>query len=107
MTQVFINSEGGEVELPESFTDASGKTVDVILYSLPAYWACYLINGDATGLDDGEQETIDQWLKGENSPWFVDVGESSFSWRNDATSLGGDVCQYVAHVYGYRYGGGE
>ena len=29
---------------------------------------------------------------------FVDSGEQYFSHSNDATTLGGDVCDYVAHV---------
>jgi hypothetical protein len=96
--QSFINGDGQETELPEVITDGSGNSFDVIIYDLPMYWACYLINGDESGLEDGEQATIDAWLEAEGSPWFVDVGESFFSWHNDATSLGGDVCQYVAHV---------
>ncbi len=74
-------------------------------YTLPAYWASYLINGDASGLldkcqDNPEQSqkaTIDQWVESEGNPHFVDGGEQYFSWWNEATSLGGDVCDYVAH----------
>jgi len=79
--------------------------IETIEYKLPAYWASYLINGDASGLLDkcqdspeqSEQATIDQWLESEGNPHFVDCGEQYFSWSNEATSLGGDVCDYVAH----------
>jgi len=82
--------------------------IETIEYKLPAYWACYLINGDATGFDitntpddpdagTREQLEIDQWLESEGNPHFVDCGEQYFSWSNEATSLGGDVCDYIAH----------
>ena len=72
----------------------------IITYTLPMYWASYLINGDASGLEDGEQALIDIWTESEGYPNFVDVGEPHFSRWNDATNLGGDVCEYVAHAGG-------
>ena len=80
---------------------------DVVKYTLPMYWASYLINGDATGLEDGEQEQIDAWCKSEGNPWFVDVGEHYFARRNDATNLGGNVAEYTAHLYHAKEGGEE
>ena len=77
------------------------QQIEVLAYQLPAYWASYLINGDASGLEDGEQAQIDAFLKRESVPYpiyFVDCGESYFSHSNDATNLGGDVCDYIAHV---------
>ena len=52
----FTNSDGIEQELPDTITDGSGNAYDVTVYTLPAYWACYLINGDASGLEDDEIE---------------------------------------------------
>ena len=83
-------------------------TIETHEYTLPAYWASYLINGDASGFDIAntpddpdagtrEQLEIDQWLESEGNPHFVDCGEQYFSWWNEATSLGGDVCDYIAH----------
>ena len=83
-------------------------TIETHEYTLPAYWASYLINGDASGFDIAntpddpdagtrEQLEIDQWLESEGFPRFVDCGEQYFSWWNEATSLGGDVCDYIAH----------
>ena len=87
--------------------------IETITYKLPAYWASYLINGDASGLESvcpaqsrgqekgdeqSEQATIDAWLESEGNPHFVDCGEQYFSHSNDATTLGGDVCDYVAHI---------
>jgi len=83
-------------------------TIETHEYTLPAYWASYLINGDASGFDIAntpddpgagtrEQLEIDAWLESEGNPHFVDCGEQYFSWHNDATNLGGDVCDYIAH----------
>lgn len=30
-------------------------------FLLPAHWACYLINGDASGMTDAEQAEVDEW----------------------------------------------
>lgn len=77
-------------------------TINTITYKLPSYWASYLINGDASGLEDNEQEQIDTWVerqrKNLNTTLFscTDCSEeSAYSWRNDATNLGGDVCDYT------------
>jgi hypothetical protein len=68
-------------------------------YTLPSYWASYLINGDASGLEAGEQETIDAFVAKEGNPHFVYCGEEPyFSRYNDAGTLAGDVVQYTAHV---------
>lgn len=73
-------------------------------YTLPAYWACYLVNGDASGLEDGEQEDIDAWIESENPGDCTDCDEPYFSWTNDATDLGGDVTDYTfihrKHIHG-------
>lgn len=66
-------------------------------YDLPAYWASYLVNGDASGLEPGEQEQIDAWSARQGDIGScVDVSEDSwFAWSNDATNLGGDVATYA------------
>ena len=69
-------------------------------YTLPVYWASYLINGDASGLEDGEAEEIDKWAEANGNPHFVEVSEDvHFARRNDATSLGADVTEYTAIFY--------
>ena len=73
------------------------KAIETIEYTLPAYWATYLINGDFSGLEDGEQETIDAYIRAEGNPHFTDCGEQYFAHSNDATTLGGDVCDYTAY----------
>jgi hypothetical protein len=38
-------------------------TFTPIEYTLPEHWACALINGDYSGLDDEESELVDLWLE--------------------------------------------
>lgn len=77
------------------------KTINTITYKLPSYWASYLINGDASGLEDNEQEQIDAWTerqrKSANTSLFscADCSEPYFSWCDDAGRMGGDVCDYT------------
>ena len=55
-------------------------------YRLPAPWASYLINGDASGLATGEQERIAAFLAAENLGSPVDCEqEASFSHFCDAS----------------------
>lgn len=72
-----------------------------ITYTLPAYWASYLINGDASGLEDSDEEQIRAFMASHR-----DIGscmdcseESWFSHRNDANALGGDVCEFTFTDY--------
>lgn len=68
-----------------------------LTYTLPAYWASYLINGDGSGLEPGEQETIDAFLAREALDFPVDCTEEArFNRYNDAhTGLAGDVLDYT------------
>ena len=67
------------------------------IYRLTALsaWASYLINGDASGLGEGEQATVDSWIESEGVPGApVDCEDAGFRWRHDASrvALAGD-CQ--------------
>ncbi|WP_408902518.1 hypothetical protein [Methylobacterium radiotolerans] len=77
--------------------------------TLPSHWACYLINGDASGLDDGEAERIAAHLNAElpADAAIVDVIEDSerFTWSfrlygGDAS--GGDVADFTVLQPGAR-----
>lgn len=69
------------------------KTIE---YTLPDFWASYLINGDGSGLEDNEQEEIDEFLKNENLGFCLSCSdEPEFKWRNDANNLGGNCLVYV------------
>lgn len=66
------------------------------IYTLPAYWACYLIDGDDSGLEPGEKEQIDSFCEKNNLGAAIDCSEEQgFSWSNDASTLGGDVLEFT------------
>lgn len=68
---------------------------DINTYILPSYWASYLINNDPSGLSDEEKLQVDEWLKANSYPSFIDCGDKEyFSWGNDANSLGGNVMEF-------------
>ena len=69
--------------------------MEELQYTLPIYWASYIINGDPTSLADGEQEEIDEYVKSIGSPSFTDISDDKwFAYSNDATTIGGEVCIY-------------
>jgi hypothetical protein len=71
---------------------------ETMTVALPAYWTTALFNEDYSGLDEGEEEQIEKFLTPLLAEgWYpCDVsGESYFSYRNDATDMGGDVLDYV------------
>jgi hypothetical protein len=59
-----------------------------------AHWASYLINGDASGLEDEDQRQADAWLEyvGLGDP--VDVRELGFTW-NVWQGLSGEAAEYT------------
>ena len=71
-----------------------------------AYWASYLINGDATGLTDEEEALCDAW-QALQAPAFV-VGtlndeEPWFSWSygmyTGSSYSGGNCLTYTLHAH--------
>lgn len=65
-------------------------------HTLPAHWSSYLINGDASGIDDDDIAECDAYIERNNLPSPVDCGDSYFSWHSDAwPNIGGDVCDFV------------
>ena len=69
-----------------------------IKQKLPIYWASYIANGDASELEEGEKELIDETLKQLNLTNCVNVLEDiNFKWGISYIPdlLGGDYCTYV------------
>lgn len=76
-------------------------TLETVTYDLPSYWASYFVNGDATGLDDKEQQAADDWWSatfGDDQVSCCDVAEESwFTKYHDASqhALAGDVTTFT------------
>ena len=67
-----------------------------------AYWAPYLINGDASGMEDNEIALCDAWHERELEPGECIVScsdEAEFSWayglHTGADCAGGDLLEYT------------
>jgi len=76
---------------------------DVTEVRLPIYWSSYLVNNDASGLEDGEVDQVQETLEYlELDKWIcVDVKDDiSFEYPFLPDLLGGDYCTYVFHNYG-------
>jgi hypothetical protein len=58
---------------------------DYIQCTAPSAWASYLINDDATGLDDGESAIIDAWLEYNQLGHCYDCEDAGFLHRHDAS----------------------
>ncbi len=92
---------------PTGEASEAGQVTDTV--TLPTHWAGFLINGDATDLDDGEEDLISAHLKVAlpDAAAIVDVVEGSerFTWSyrlygGDAS--GGDVADYTVLRPGAR-----
>lgn len=83
----------------------------VIETAAPAYWASYLVNGDASGLDAREIALADQWQAKQAPAYVVDVARDRFgcgaapyfSWHygaiaGDDSCTGGELLDYILHA---------
>ncbi len=72
------------------------KTYEILM---PDFWACYLINGDASGFEPGEQEACDAYIEEQRIQDVFDVSEESdFSWAyglHGGEAQGGNLATYV------------
>lgn len=66
-------------------------------YILPAHWASYLINGDASGYTDEEAMEIEDFCN-DLGPCIDVTDEEEFRWVNDANNLGGSVATFHFQV---------
>ena len=67
--------------------------LETITRTLPAHWASYLINGDASGLTDDEELIIDAYMHSESLPAPVQCEPTGFCWRHDASGYGVLACE--------------
>ena len=73
--------------------------LETVTYTAPAEWASYLINGDASGLEDNDIAECDAWLEDIMAPGMygpVDCEDMGFCQSCDAVrQFVGDVCEYT------------
>ncbi len=76
-----------------------GGRSNTVTFTLPAYWASYLINGDASSFwfDEGGShvvtDVIDQWMEGEGLGTCLDCsGQGFFVWHPDFPHQQGATC---------------
>ena len=75
------------------------KTLKHVEYTLPVYWASYLINGDDSSISPLDKAACDAFHAKHHLPSPVSCDdEPRFSWRNDATNLGGEVCDFTYFI---------
>ena len=67
--------------------------ITVNSFVLPAYWASYLINNNASGLNDTDKANCDNWRKENNPGNCVDCSDESFF--GTFNGLGCDLLQYT------------
>jgi len=72
------------------------KTLEIVTYILPSYWASYLLNGDESGIQSEDMYFCDEFLAKHNLPSPVSCSDESwFAHRNDSNNrLAGDVLTY-------------
>lgn len=76
---------------------AKRKPFETEKYILPAYWACALINGDTSGMDEREEAQIDAFLEATSNAdsyiYCVHMGEDQGFMRwHDAAHYGVLAC---------------
>lgn len=82
-----------ELDRPE-YCDHCGRNITgVVTFTLPAHWASYLINGDASGYDDDDLQAMDTLtadiIKHHGNAFFsAGDDEPSFTAYHDARHLG-------------------
>lgn len=76
-------------------TRLAGSRFETETYSMPIYWASYLINGDASGIDDDDIVQADAAIEDIGLGAPVDVSESEFRSRGDYGRLAGDYADYT------------
>ena len=67
-------------------------------FTLPIYWASYLINDDASGLTDDEQTEINEWCAAHAPGPCIDVGEAEFTIHGDDGPSGADRAEFTFQV---------
>ena len=64
-------------------------------YTAPSCWASYLINGDASGIDNDDQREADAFVESVGAGSPVDCADAGFIHRPDFGKLAGDCQTYT------------
>ena len=75
------------------------KNLTTVEHDFPIYWNTYIMYGDASGLENGEQEIIDEILKELELTNCTDIKDNQyFRWDTPyhmPSGMGGDYATYV------------
>jgi len=74
-----------------------GETL--LRFNLPDYWASYLINGDASGLEDADKEACDAWFERELGAGWVCADVSENTWFTKHPDSGGLACNVARYAF--------
>lgn len=74
-------------------------------YTLPAHWACYLINGDASGMDESEVAAVDKFTE---DHCLLDAltctDDEEFKHTHDASDYGVLACTCLDFTFPVKAG---
>ena len=81
--------------------------METTTYTLPAYWASALFNGDLSGLEESEEEALMSLIAGEQLPDPIGIvgddtehgPESFFCTYHDARPYGVLACDCLDYVF--------
>ena len=54
------------------------NNLESITYTLPAHWASYLINNDASGINGSDKAQADKFLIENGLPWPVSCSDEAY-----------------------------
>jgi hypothetical protein len=81
--------------------------METTTYTLPAYWASALFNGDLSGLEESEEEALMSLIAGEQLPDPIGIvgdddeggPESFFCTHHDARPYGVLACDCLEYIF--------
>ena len=78
----------------------SDQAMKTATYTLPTHWASALINGDWSGLDEHDEESLTRLMFNEGLPDCLDVlDDSTFRKYHDAQPYGVLACDCSTFVF--------
>jgi hypothetical protein len=102
--QRFTSTKSHATNTPLTKQQPESQMIQFETITGPAYWASYLINNDASGIEADEKARADAWIKRNNVANVVDCEEESRFTNHYqlydplADCTGGDVLDYTCEV---------